>query len=174
MKWKYNLHYRPFVPGINRSPMNSPHKGQWRGALVFSLICAWINGWVNNGEAGDLRRHRVHYDVIVMPCHVVNSLQTKWRSHSRLLKVTGILTSNELQSLDLYERNKGSSPGNCHQVKKPFKNLKWRNRNVHEKEKEGRIKMKGQRPKERQGGYVLPSKCAFTGTAIYSHICTES
>ena len=27
---------------------NSPHKGQWRGALIFSLICARINGWVNN------------------------------------------------------------------------------------------------------------------------------
>ena len=35
--------------------MNSPHKGQWRGALVCSLICAWINGWVSNREAGDFR-----------------------------------------------------------------------------------------------------------------------
>ena len=43
-----------------------PHKGQWHGALMFSLICAWINGWANNREAGDLRRHRVNYDVIVM------------------------------------------------------------------------------------------------------------
>ena len=50
----------PFV----RSPVNSP--GQWRGALMFSLICVWINGWVNNHVAGDLRRHRAHYDVIVM------------------------------------------------------------------------------------------------------------
>ena len=49
-----------------RSPVNSPHKGQWRGALMFSLICVWINGWVNNREAGDLRRYRTHYDVIVM------------------------------------------------------------------------------------------------------------
>ena len=48
--------------------VNSPHKGQWRGALMFSLICARINGWVNNGEAGDLRRQRAHYDVIVMCC----------------------------------------------------------------------------------------------------------
>ena len=52
--------------GIHRSPVNSPHKGQWRGALMFSLICAWINGRVNNGKAGDLRRIRAHYDVIVM------------------------------------------------------------------------------------------------------------
>ena len=47
-------------------PVNSPHKGQWRGALMFSLICAWINRWVNNGEAGDLRLYCAHYDVIVM------------------------------------------------------------------------------------------------------------
>ena len=46
--------------------MNSPHKGQWCGALMFSLICAWIKGWINNREAGDLRRHRTHYDVIGM------------------------------------------------------------------------------------------------------------
>ena len=46
--------------------VNSPHKGQWRGALIFSLICVWINGWVNNRKAGDLRRHRAHYVVIVM------------------------------------------------------------------------------------------------------------
>ena len=35
-------------------------------ALMFSLICVWINDWVNNREAGDLRRYRAHYDVIVM------------------------------------------------------------------------------------------------------------
>ena len=58
--------YWPFVRRIHRSPVNSPHKGQWRGALIFSLICAWINGWINNGEAGDLRSHRAHYDVTVM------------------------------------------------------------------------------------------------------------
>ena len=68
IKWKHFPRYWPFVRGIHRSPVNSPHKGQWRGALMFSLICARINGWVNNREAGDLRRHRAHYDVIVMSC----------------------------------------------------------------------------------------------------------
>ena len=53
--------------GIHRSPINSPLKGQWCGALMLSLICAWTNGWVNNREAGDLRRHGAHYDVTVMP-----------------------------------------------------------------------------------------------------------
>ena len=53
-------------PPISPVPVISPHKGQWRGALMFSLICVWINGWVNNREAGDLRCHRGHYDVNVM------------------------------------------------------------------------------------------------------------
>ena len=66
--WKHFPRYWPFVRGIHRSPVNSPHKGQWRGALMFSLICVWINGWVNNREVGDLRRYRAHYDVIVMLC----------------------------------------------------------------------------------------------------------
>ena len=66
IKWKHFPRYWHFLRGIHRSPVNSPHKGQWRGALMFSLICAWINGWVNNREAGDLRRHRAHYEVIVM------------------------------------------------------------------------------------------------------------
>ena len=52
--------------GNSPVPVKSPHKGQWRGALMFSLICARMNDWVNNREAGDLRRYRGHYDVIVM------------------------------------------------------------------------------------------------------------
>ena len=66
IKWKHFLHYWPFVWGIHRSPMNSPQKGKWSGALMFSLICARLNSWVNNGEAGDLRCHRAHYDVTLM------------------------------------------------------------------------------------------------------------
>ena len=66
IKWKHFLRYWPFVWGNHRSPLNSPQKGKWHGALMFSLIFARINGWVNNREAGDLRRHRGHYDVTVM------------------------------------------------------------------------------------------------------------
>ena len=66
IKWKHFPRYWPFVRGLHRSPVNSPHKGQWRGTLMFSLIFAWINGWVNNREAGDLRRHRAHDDVTLM------------------------------------------------------------------------------------------------------------
>ena len=70
IKWKHFPRCWPLVRGIHRSPVNSPHKGQWRGALMFSLICAWINGWVNNRGAGDFRRHCAHYDVTVLwPWH---------------------------------------------------------------------------------------------------------
>ena len=62
IKWKHFPRYWPSV----RSPGNTPHKGLWRGAFMFSLICASIKDWANNREAGDLRRHRDHYDVTVI------------------------------------------------------------------------------------------------------------
>ena len=58
--WKHFPRHWPFVRGIHRSAVNSPHKVQWRRALVFSLICAWTNDRANNLDAGDLRRHRLH------------------------------------------------------------------------------------------------------------------
>ena len=79
IKWKHFPRYWPFVRGIHRSPVNSPHKGQWRGALMLSLICVWIIGWVNNREAGDLRRYRAHYDIIVMltGIHLAQMMRSK-------------------------------------------------------------------------------------------------
>ena len=47
IKWKHFPRYWPFVRGIHRSPVNSHHKGQWRGASMFYLICTWINDWAN-------------------------------------------------------------------------------------------------------------------------------
>ena len=69
IKWKHFPRYW--------SPVNSLHKGQWRGALIFSLICARTNAWVNDRETGDLRHHRPHYDVIVLVhllTHIAQSL----------------------------------------------------------------------------------------------------
>ena len=66
MKGKHFSHYCPFVRGIRLSLVNSPHKGQWRGALIFSLICTWTNFWINDHDTGDLRRHCAHYDVTLM------------------------------------------------------------------------------------------------------------
>ena len=88
IKWKYFPRHWPFVRGIHRWPVNSPHKGLWRRALMFSLICAWIRGWVNNREAGDLRRHRAHCDVTVMRVlaliHGAPGLQ-QWCKHYRII-----------------------------------------------------------------------------------------
>ena len=78
--------------GNSPVPVNSPHKGHWRGALMFSLICVWINGWVNNREAGDLRRHRDHCDVIVMTKQVcVCVTHCSSRSHMSIMasQITG-------------------------------------------------------------------------------------
>ena len=66
IKWKHFPHNWPFVRRHHRSPVNSPHKGQWRRALIFLMICACNNNWVNKWGAGDGRRHRAHYDVTVM------------------------------------------------------------------------------------------------------------
>ena len=66
IKWKHFPRFWSFVRGIHRSPVNSTQKGQWRRTLMFYLIYVWINDWVHNREAGDLRRHRGHYDVVPM------------------------------------------------------------------------------------------------------------
>ena len=88
IKWKHSPRYWPFVRGIHRFPVNSPHEGQWRGALMFSLIFVWINDWVNNREAGDLRRYRGHYDVTVMNICLMQSIRVLisrfWTLHCSL------------------------------------------------------------------------------------------
>ena len=94
IKWKHFPRHWPFVRGIHRSPVNSPHKGQWRGALMFPSISARINVWANNREAGDLRRHRAHYDVTVLMCNnhyskcVINNMGAIFNS----LPIEGYLT----------------------------------------------------------------------------------
>ena len=77
IKWKHFPRYWPFVWGIHRSPVNSFHKGQWRGALVFSLSCTWTNGWVNNQDTGHLSwRH----------CNDIWSESTQfWLTHYTLM-----------------------------------------------------------------------------------------
>ena len=80
IKWKHFPRYWPFVRGIHPSPVNSPHKGQLRRALMFSFICVWIDARVNNREAGDLRCYHAHYDVTVMLLyplmHILIALQS--------------------------------------------------------------------------------------------------
>ena len=107
IKWNYFLRYWPFVWGIHRSPVNSPHKGQWHGALMFSLICIWINGWVNNCEAGDWRCYRAHYDESTgdMEYHKTSNLSctlvdNKFVDHSRC--IWSIICLSVLFQLHLY------------------------------------------------------------------------
>ena len=67
IKWKHLPRYCPFVRGTHRSPVYFPgHNGQWRGALMFSLMCAWTKSWANTLDAGESRRHGAHCDATVM------------------------------------------------------------------------------------------------------------
>ena len=78
IKRKHFPRYWPFVRGIHRWPVNSPHKGQWCGALMFSLICAWTDDRVNNRDAGDFRLNRAHYDVTVLYLLNMNLIRIMW------------------------------------------------------------------------------------------------
>ena len=79
IKCKHFPCYCPFVRGIHRSPVDSPHKDQWRGALILSLICAWTNSWANNRNADDLRPHSAHYGVTLML--IVKISKLFWHLH---------------------------------------------------------------------------------------------
>ena len=79
IKWKHFPRYWPFVWGIHRSPVFSPHKGQWRGALMFSLIWAlnkrlskqsW--GWWFETPSCSLWRH----------CNGMQLDKFRWYSHN--------------------------------------------------------------------------------------------
>ena len=102
IKWKHFPRYWPFVWGIHRSRVNSPHKDQWRGVLMFSLICTWKNGWVNSSEAGDLRRRRAHYDVIAL--HSVCMVQ--WCHAARLNFVNSGSVCNSLTPPSRYSKQR--------------------------------------------------------------------
>ena len=103
IKWKHFPRYWPFVRGIHRSPVNSPNNGQWRGALMLSLICAWMNGWVNTRETGDLRRHRAHYDVIIMFFVVQHTVDlAPWRPCDVIVMLTNsgwLKTSKSMENM---------------------------------------------------------------------------
>ena len=54
IKWKHFPRYWPFVWRNSLVTVEFPSQKQVTGRFDFSLICAWIKGWVNNREAGDL------------------------------------------------------------------------------------------------------------------------
>ena len=86
IKWKHFPRYWPYVRGIHRSSVNSPHKGQLHGALMFSFVRACTNGWSNNRDAGDLRRHRGHHDATVMTC-----FQTHTHTHIHMMMMVMVM-----------------------------------------------------------------------------------
>ena len=57
-------------------------------SLMFSLIFVWVNDWVNNREVGDLRRYRVHCDVIVRKFRLWNIFHHKTMGHSRYTTIS--------------------------------------------------------------------------------------
>ena len=70
-----------------------PHKGQWRGALMFSLVCVWINDWVNNRASGDLRRYHTHHDVIVMLARILKFEETDQHFADNISRVLSQMNS---------------------------------------------------------------------------------
>ena len=71
IKWKHFPRYWPFVRGIHWSQWIPRTKFSDAELWYFLWPVLWINGWVNNHEAGDLRHHRAHYDVIViLSCYI--------------------------------------------------------------------------------------------------------
>ena len=92
--------------GNQRWPLNSPHKGQYCGALMYPLICAWTNDGVNNWAIEDLRRHRAHYDVIVMVFHSLIII-TFYSLRSGILRALRVRACKRFwNSLELFYRSK--------------------------------------------------------------------
>ena len=83
-KWKHFPRYWPVLSGIHRSPVDSPHKASDAEPWYF-IWSAWTNGWANNRDAGDLRRHRAHHDVTVM-----KPLQLTCRSGANTLQLLAL------------------------------------------------------------------------------------
>ena len=90
-KWKHFSALLAICAGNSPVTGESPLKGQWRWALILYLIYAWINGWVNNREAGDLRRHRTNYDVRVMFFLVRNAEAHGLEGVCQIVAIFGII-----------------------------------------------------------------------------------
>ena len=99
IKWKHFPRHWPFVRGIQRPPVDSPHKGQWRGALVFSLIYVVTDCWANNQEVGDLRRYHAHNDVTVITI-VSLSIIHQVHAYRCLYETKFVLRWGDMQSVE--------------------------------------------------------------------------
>ena len=108
IRWKHFPRYWPFVRGIHRAPVNSTHKGHWRGALMFSLIFAWIQlskqswGWWFETPPRPLWRH----------CNVASSIKSLWGERFRIPHHTCRIGVIELRLGNLTVLPIMSSPSN--------------------------------------------------------------
>ena len=92
IKWKHFPRYCPLCGEFTGHRWIPLTKVSNTELWCFLWSAPWINGWVNNREAGDLRRHRVHYDAILMiRGYLLNSLglalltlswDKNWDNHS--------------------------------------------------------------------------------------------
>ena len=88
IKWKHFPRYWPFCAG------NLPVTGEFPSRRPvtpkrWGFLCTWTNGWKNNRDAGDLRHHRAHYDVIVM---VAFPHRQKYFFHNSTKRFTSIFS----------------------------------------------------------------------------------
>ena len=80
IKWKHFSRYWPFLRGIHRSPVNSPHKGQWHGPLRFSLVCAWTNSNFLNYTYTTQRANTYTYICVCTYLVLASQTKTFWRN----------------------------------------------------------------------------------------------
>ena len=92
IKWKHFPRYWPFFRGIHRSPVDSSHKGQGRGALMYS--------WANSPNAGDLRRDGVQCDLTVMMYGLGCFAKRVPISYSSNSPLSSLLRSNPINQSD--------------------------------------------------------------------------
>ena len=88
--------------GNHRSPVDSPHKGPWLRSLMFPFTCGWTNGFENNRDAGDLKRHRTHFDVTVTCTNVCGRLcrSIHYKPINLPLQLMGILATLSVNSIN--------------------------------------------------------------------------
>ena len=97
--WRHQM--ETFAALLDICAGNSPVTGEFpaqrpvtRSFDVFFDLCLWINGWVNNREAGDLRRHCAHYDIIFtqpVVCHLPVTCLSPASWHHQILGVYEII-----------------------------------------------------------------------------------
>ena len=104
--------------GFPGSPVKSLHQGQWRGALMFSLIWTWTKNWVNNRDAGDMRRHSAH-DYITITCLFVDNPLTMSTEKARMHLSKLLQAAFELFSMTTCVAN------NLGNVMLCFVSMKW-------------------------------------------------